>query len=236
MVRLQKFLAEAGVASRRAAEKLIREGHIEVNGEVVSELGSKVDPAKDRVAVDSRPVKVRRKVYVAINKPKGYISTRSDPEKRRIVTDLLPPEWRNLYPVGRLDYDTEGLIFLTNDGEFALRLTHPRYGMRKIYEATVEGRIESQQLGKLMEGIRDEGELLKARRARVVSSNNTRSVVEVELTEGKNREIRRMFQALGYEVSRLTRTQIGRIKLGELRSGKWRTLTEPEIKSLLSKL
>jgi len=236
MVRLQKFLAEAGVASRRAAEKLIREGHIEVNGEVVTELGSKVDPAKDRVAVDSRPVKVRRKVYVAINKPKGYISTRSDPEKRRIVTDLLPPEWRNLYPVGRLDYDTEGLIFLTNDGEFALRLTHPRYGMRKIYEATVEGRIESQQLGKLMEGIRDEGELLKARRARVVSSNNTRSVVEVELTEGKNREIRRMFQALGYEVSRLTRTQIGRIKLGELRSGKWRTLTEPEIKSLLSKL
>ena len=236
MVRLQKFLAEAGVASRRSAEKLIRDGHIEVNREVVTELGSKVDPAKDRVLVDGRPVKARRKVYVAVNKPKGYISTRSDPEKRRIVTDLLPLEWRNLYPVGRLDHDTEGLIFLTNDGEFALRLTHPRFGTRKIYEATVEGRVESQQLGKLTEGIRDEGELLKARRARVVSSNNTRSVVEVELTEGKNREIRRMFQALGYEVTRLTRTQIGRIKLGELRSGKWRTLTEPEIKSLLSKL
>ena len=236
MVRLQKFLAEAGVASRRAAERLIRDGHIEVNGEVVTELGSKVDPAKDRVAVDGRQVKTRRKFYVAVNKPKGYISTRSDPEKRRIITDLLPPEWRSLYPVGRLDHDTEGLIFLTNDGDFALRLTHPRYGTRKIYEAAVEGKIESQHLSKLTEGIRDEGELLKATRARVLSANNTRSVVEVELTEGKNREIRRMFKALGYEVSRLTRTQIGRIKLGELRSGKWRTLTEPEIKSLLSRL
>ena len=236
MVRLQKFLAEAGVASRRAAEKLIREGHIEVNGEVITELGSKVDPAKDRVAVDGRQVKTRRKFYVAVNKPKGYISTRSDPEKRRIITDLLPPEWRNLYPVGRLDHDTEGLIFLTNDGDFALRLTHPRYGTRKIYQAVVEGRIEAEQLRKLTEGIRDEGELLKATRARVLSANNTQSVAEVELTEGKNREIRRMFKALGYEVSRLTRTQIGRIKLGELRTGKWRTLTEPEIKSLLSKV
>ena len=236
MVRLQKFLAEAGVASRRAAEKLIREGHIEVNGGTVTELGSKVDPAKDRVVVDGQPVKARRKLYVALNKPRGYISTRSDPEKRRIVTDLLPPEWRQLYPVGRLDHDTEGLIFLTNDGEFALRLTHPRYGTRKIYEATVEGRIEAEHARKLTEGIRDEGELLKATRARILSANNTRSVVEVELTEGKNREIRRMFKALGYEVSRLARTQIGRIKLGELRSGKWRTLTEPEIKSLLSRV
>src|SRR5688572_11291592 len=236
MVRLQKFLAEAGVASRRAAEKLIREGHIEVNGKTVTELGSKVDPAKDRVVADGQPVKVRRKLYVALNKPKGYISTRSDPEKRPIVTDLLPPEWRQLYPVGRLDHDTEGLIFLTNDGEFALRLTHPRYGTRKVYEATVEGRIEGPQVKKLTEGIRDEGELLKATRARILSANNTRSVVEIELTEGKNREIRRMFKVLGYEVSRLTRTQIGRIKLGELRTGKWRTLTEPEIKSLLSRL
>lgn len=236
MMRLQKFLAESGVASRRAAEQLIRNRHIEVNGEVVTELGTKVDPAKDRVTVDGRPVKIRRKVYVAINKPKGYISTRSDPEKRRIITDLLPLEWRNLYPVGRLDHDTEGLIFLTNDGEFALRLTHPRYGTRKVYEATVEGRIASRELGQLTQGIRDAGELLKATRARVVFANNTRSVVEVELTEGKNREIRRMFKALGHELSKLTRTQIGRIKLGELPTGKWRTLTEPEIKSLLPKL
>jgi 23S rRNA pseudouridine2605 synthase len=235
-VRLQKFLAEAGVASRRAAEQLIRNRHVEVNGEVVVELGTKVDPAKDRVTVDGQPARIRRKVYVAVNKPKGYISTRSDPEKRRIITDLLPPEWRKLYPVGRLDHDTEGLIFLTNDGDFALRLTHPRYGTRKLYVATVEGRVESKQLVKLTEGIREGGELLKATRAKIISANNTRSVIEVELTEGKNREIRRMFNALGFTVSKLTRTQIGRIKLGELPTGKWRTLTEPEIKSLLPKL
>jgi 23S rRNA pseudouridine2605 synthase len=236
MVRLQKFLAEAGVASRRAGERLIVEGRVEVNGQIVDELGAKVDPARDRVMVDGRAVKVRRKLYLAIHKPKGYICTRSDPEKRRIITDLLPLEWRNLYPVGRLDHDTEGLIFLTNDGDFALRLTHPRYGTRKLYEATVEGRVQPQQLSKLTGGIVDEGEMLKASRARLLSANNTRSVVEVELTEGKNREIRRMFKALGLEVSKLRRTQIGRIKLGELPSGKWRTLTEPEIKSLLPKL
>lgn len=236
MVRLQKFLAEAGVASRRAAEKLIREGHIEVNGKPVTALGSKVNSARDRVTVDGQPVKARGKLYVALNKPRGYISTRSDPEHRRIVTDLLPPEWRTLYPVGRLDHDTEGLIFLTNDGEFALRLTHPRYGTRKVYEAAVEGRIEPQAVSKLTGGISDAAELLKATRARILSANNTRSIVEVELAEGKNREIRRMFEALGYKVSSLTRTRIGPIRLGQLRPGKWRTLTEPEIKSLLSGL
>ena len=236
MVRLQKFLAEAGVASRRASERIIYEGRVSVNGQTVTELGTKIEPARDKVSVDGRLLKPKRKLYLALNKPAGYICTRRDPESRKIISELLPEEWSNLVPVGRLDCNSEGLIFLTNDGDFALRLTHPRYGTRKIYQATVEGRIEARQLGKLTEGIRDEGELLKATRARVLSANNTQSVVEVELTEGKNREIRRMFKALGYEVSRLTRTQIGRIKLGELRSGKWRTLTEPEIKSLLSQL
>lgn len=236
MVRLQKFLAEAGVASRRAAETLIVKGRVEVNGEKVTQLGAKVDPGKDRVLVDGRNVKVRRKLYVALNKPKGYICTRHDPEQRRIVTDLLPQEWRTLYPVGRLDHDTEGLLFMTNDGEFALRLTHPRYGTRKIYRATVEGRVEPAHVSKLTAGVMEGGELLKATRARLHSANNTRSVVEVELSEGKNREIRRMFRALGFEVSELKRTQIGRIKLGELPAGKWRTLTESEIKSLLPQL
>jgi 23S rRNA pseudouridine2605 synthase len=233
LVRLQKFLAEAGVASRRAAERLIVTGRVGVNGKPATTLGTKVDPANDDVSVDGSPVKRRRKLYVALNKPKGYISTRSDPEKRRIITDLLPPEWRNVYPVGRLDHDTEGLIFLTNDGDFALRLTHPRYGTRKIYEATVEGRLEPQHVSRLTQGVVHDAEQLKAARARLVSANNTRSVIEIELIEGKNREIRRMFEALGFEVSRLRRTQIGRIKLGELPKGKWRTLTESEIKSLL---
>src|SRR5206468_5346519 len=128
MVRLQKFLADAGVASRRAGEQLILAGRVSVNGQVVQELGTKVHPVKDRVSVDGEMVRPRRRLYVALNKPPGYICTRHDPERRRVISDLLPKEWGHLYPVGRLDNQSEGLIFLTNDGQFALRLTHPRYG------------------------------------------------------------------------------------------------------------
>src|SRR5437016_2400160 len=139
MVRLQKFLADAGVASRRNGEQLILAGRVGVNGQVVRVLGTKIDPARDRVTVDGTAVKTRRKLHLALNKPRGYICSRHDPAKRRAVGDLLPKEWNNLYPVGRLDCDSEGLIFLTNDGEFCLRLTHPRYGTRKKYLVTVEG-------------------------------------------------------------------------------------------------
>ena len=136
--------------------------------------------------------------------------------------------------MGRLDHDSEGLIFLTNDGEFSLRLTHPRYGVRKKYRATVEGRVDGERLRQLTRGLWHQGETLKAEKARLLSANNSNSVVELELAEGKNREVRRLFETQGLEVNRLVRTQIGKIKLGELPSGKWRTLTEPEIKSLLS--
>jgi 23S rRNA pseudouridine2605 synthase len=236
--RLQKFLAEAGVASRRASEQIILAGRVTVNGAVADQLGTKVDPSGDRVAVDGRPVKVRRKLYVALHKPRGYLSTRSaEPDDDRpIVFDLLPKEWRNLFPVGRLDYHSEGLIFLTSDGEFALRLTHPRYGITKTYVATVSGRVEPELLQRFQRGIEDGGETLKAKTARLVSANNSRSVVELELTEGKNREVRRMFESQGLTVERLQRIKIGRIRLGELPLGKWRTLTEPEIKSLLGGL
>ena len=234
-VRLQKFLAEAGVASRRAAEKLILEGRVAVNGHAVEELGAKVDPMADRVSVDGSPVKLQRKMYVALNKPRGYLCTRQDELDRRTVGELLPREWSKLYPVGRLDYDSEGLLFLTNDGDFSLRLTHPRYGVRKRYRAIVEGRVEEGVAGELVRGVMHEGERLKAEQARVLSANNTSSVVELELAEGRNREVRRMFEARGLEVRRLVRTQIGKIKLGELPSGKWRTLTESEINSLLSR-
>src|SRR5437868_296132 len=140
MVRLQKFLAEAGIASRRASEQIILAGRVAVNGRPARQLGIKVQPGNDEVTVDGTPVRARRKIYVALNKPAGILCTRSDPEKRSIVTDLLPSGWRHLAPVGRLDRDSEGLLFLTNDGEFALRLTHPRYGVHKIYRATVEGK------------------------------------------------------------------------------------------------
>lgn len=233
LVRLQKYLAEAGVASRRAAERLIAEGHVTVDGVVVNTLGAKVEAARAQVAVDGKVVRPRRKLYIALNKPRGYLCTRNDPEQRETVLDLLPKEWSNLFPVGRLDRDSEGLLFLTNDGDFSLRLTHPRYGVRKRYVATVEGRIDESQLRRFTEGVQDEGELLKAERARLLAANNSHSTVDLELAQGRNREVRRLFAALGFEVVELRRTQIGPIRLGELPVGKWRVLTPVELKSLL---
>ena len=236
MVRLQKFLAEAGVASRRAGEKIILAGRVTVNGLPVRELGTKVHPACDQVLVDDRPVRLRKKLYVALHKPRGYLCTRRDPARRRTVGELLPKEWEILSSVGRLDRESEGLIFLTNDGEFSLRLTHPRYGVRKTYRVTVEGRVEPATLKRFLGGVTDHGERLQAQRADLISANNTQSVVELELAEGKNREVRRLFASAGLMVSRLQRIRIGPIKLGELPAGKWRTLTESEIKSLLREL
>src|SRR5213075_3192973 len=165
MVRLQKFLAEAGLASRRAAEQIIREGRVAVNGDTVSELGRKVDPAHDRVAVDGKPVKVKRKIYLALNKPRGLVCSRNDELGRATIYELLPKEWGHLHSIGRLDFNSEGLLFLTNDGELSLRVTHPRYGVRKKYVATVAGRVEEQMLRKFERGIFSEGEKLKAEKA-----------------------------------------------------------------------
>ncbi len=233
LVRLQKLLAEAGVASRRASETIIRAGRVAVNGRVVRELGTKVDPQHDAVTVDGAPVKARRKLYVLLNKPAGYVSSRSDPQGRPTVGELLPKEWSNLYPVGRLDYHTEGMLLLTNDGEFALHLTHPRYGVCKKYLATVEGKLEPSVIQNITHGVYDGGERLKADRARILKTGRSQSLVELELTEGKNREVRRLFEAQGLRVTALRRVQIGRVKLGELRGGRWRTLTGAEIASLL---
>ena len=236
MVRLQKFLAEAGVASRRASEPIITSGRVTVNGAVASELGVKVDPAHDRVAVDGRLVKAKRKLYIALHKPPGYVCTRGDGQARDKIGDLLPKEWTELFSVGRLDCQSEGLIFLTNDGDFCLKLTHPRYRIVRKYVARVEGRVTPEMLRQCTTGIHSEGETLKAVRARLISANNSTSVVELALTEGKNREVRRMMTSLRLTVLRLQRVQIGPIKLGELRPGRWRALTEPEIKSLVGML
>lgn len=232
LVRLQKLIADAGVASRRAGEGLIVAGRVAVNGQVVRQLGTKVDPAADEVRVDGEPLRLARKFYVALNKPPGYLCTRSDPEHRPVVADLLPREWRAVYPVGRLDRESEGLLFLTNDGALCLRLTHPRYGLRKKYRATIEGRVEPAVLARLTAGVVHEGQRLCATRAALVSAHGTRSVVELELAEGKNHEVRRLFAAQGLVVERLQRVQIGPIKLGELPLGKWRVLTPPEVRSL----
>ena len=230
--RLQKFLAEAGVASRRAAEGLITDGRVAVNGRTVRELGTKVDPLADRVAVDGRPVKARRKLYLALNKPKGCVCSRHDEHGRPTIYELLPPEWTNLYSVGRLDYATEGLIFLTNDGEFALRLTHPRYAVRKQYLATVEGRIPEAALGRFCRGVFSQGEELKAEKARLLASSSTRSIVELELAEGKNREVRRLLEAVGLKALKLVRTRIGPCTLEGLQVGQARNLLQSELKAL----
>jgi len=234
VVRLQKFLADAGVTSRRAAEKLILEGRVTVNGQPVRLLGSKVDPDRDRVAVEGKPVRAQRKLYVALHKPRGCVCSKQDEHDRPTVYDLLPKEWQIVNSVGRLDYASEGLLFLTNDGEFALRLTHPRYGVRKRYVATVEGWVDEAMLRRFTSGLWVEGEKLKAERGWIVSASKTQSVVELELAEGKNREVRRLFESQGLTVRRLIRTQVGKIKLGELKPGKWRALTQSEIKTLLS--
>ena len=234
MVRLQKFLAEAGVTSRRGGEELILAGRVAVNGETVCQLGSKVDPGHDRVTFDGQPVRARRKIYAALNKPPGCVCSRKDELARATIYELVPKEWGHLHYVGRLDYNSEGLMFLTNDGEFSLRLSHPRYGVRKKYLTTVQGRVTGETLSRFTRGLFYQGEKLKAEKARLVSASQAQSVVEMELAEGKYREVRRLFEAEGMKVKRLQRIQIGKIKLGELRPGKWRTLTEPEIKSLLS--
>lgn len=232
-IRLQKYIADAGIASRRAGEKLILEGRVRVNGDIIRLLGTRIDPSRDVVKVDDRILRPEKKRYVALHKPRGYVSTRSDEKGRRILNDLLPAAWSHLHPVGRLDRESEGLIFLTNDGDFSLRVSHPRYRIPKKYLVTVEGRIDPRQIKVFIRGVWSQGERLKADDARVLSANNSSSLVEIVLSEGRNREVRRMFKSAGRKVERLKRIEIGPIKLGELPAGKWRTLSRAEIQSLV---
>jgi 23S rRNA pseudouridine2605 synthase len=219
MVRLQKFLADAGVASRRAGEQFILAGRVAVNGQTVRLLGTKVEAHHDQVTVDGQPVHVKKLIYLALNKPPGCVCSRKDELDRPTIYELLPVEWGGVQTVGRLDYNSEGLIFLTNDGQFALHLTHPRYGVRKKYLATVEGEVTPAMLALFQQGIFHEGEKLKALAARIISGTRAKSVVELELGEGKNREVRRLFESQALTVKKLQRIQIGKIKLGELRAG-----------------
>ena len=236
MVRLQKFLADAGVASRRASEQIILEGRVEVNGSPVRVLGSKIDPDRDKVTVDGKFFQAHKKFYVVLHKPRGCVCSKKDEHDRPTVYDLLPKEWQIVNSVGRLDYASEGLLFLTNDGDFALHLTHPRYGIRKRYLVTVEGKVDGEMLKRFTTGIYVDGEKLKAERGWILSATKSESVVDLELGEGKNREVRRLFESQNLVVRRLVRTQIGKIKLAELKVGKWRTLTPTEIKTLLPEL
>ena len=224
------------MASRRAGEKIILEGRVSVNGQIVRLLGTKVDADHDKISVDGKTVGVRKKIYVALHKPVGCVCSRHDELGRPTIYELLPKEWATVNSVGRLDYNSEGLIFLTNDGQFALHLTHPRYGVRKKYVATVEGDVTGEMLADFKRGVWHHGEKLQAQAGRIVSANRNKSVVELELSEGKNREVRRLFESQNLAVKRLQRVQIGKIKLAELKPGRWRTLNETEIETLIANL
>lgn len=237
MVRLQKFLAESGVASRRVSEQFILDGRVSVNGTVVRELGTKVEPERDQVQVDGKTVRQQKKLYIAFNKPRGCLCTKSDESgDRPLLSNFLPPHYKHLQTVGRLDYDSEGLILLTNDGEFSVRVSHPRYGIRKLYHVLIAGTLDEASQRQILKGIFSEGEVLRATRIKVLGSKSGQSLIEMELAEGKNREIRRIFSALSLSIKKLQRVRIGKIRLGDLAVGKWRTLTSAEIKSLLGEL
>ncbi len=229
-IRLQKFLADAGVASRRKCEELIASGVVEVNGTVVTEPGTKVNGTED-IRVNGINVVSEKKVYILLNKPVGYISSARDQFSRKTVVDLVNVKER-IYPVGRLDYDTSGLIILTNDGEFANILMHPRHMTEKTYLATIIGALDDKQLKMLENGIDIGGYVTAPAKVRVIKAGDRESVVELTIHEGKNRQVRRMFEAAGHPVQKLVRTAIGQLKIEGLKEGKWRHLTKNEIEIL----
>ena len=234
-IRLQKALAQAGVASRRAAEIMIDEGRIEVNGEVVIEQGRRVDPARDVIRVDgSRIPPPRLHEYLVFNKPRGVVSTMDDPEGRPTITDYLHDyKGKRLYHVGRLDTDTEGMLLLTNDGDFAQRMTHPSYELTKTYVAEVAGLMEPKTAKRLAKGIKLEDGWVNPDFIELISRTENRSMVKIVLHEGRNRIVRRMLEAVGHPVRRLSRTHIGPVKMGQMRAGQIRDLSRDELGALL---
>ena len=231
--RLQKYLASAGVASRRASEILIREGRVSVNGKVVQELGTKVEPGKDSVLVDGKPVQQEEQlVYLLMNKPVGYVTTVKDTHNRLTVMDLVSDVPYRLFPVGRLDYETEGLLLLTNDGEFAYRMTHPKFKMVKTYVATVQGNVTKERLALLQNGVELEDGVTAPADVKILRRENHKTVVEISIHEGRNRQVRRMFDAIGHKVLLLRRVRFGALDLGDLKRGEWRELTPEEVAEL----
>ncbi len=234
LVRLQKLLAQSGVASRRRCEELMLAGLVEVDGEVVTRLGTKVDPRTAVIHVEGRRLPpVSDQVYLAFNKPRGVVSTMSDPEGRRTLSDFVADRPERLFHVGRLDTDTEGLILLTNDGAFAQRVAHPSYELEKTYVAEVEGSVGKATVRRLLSGVEVEGRTVEVRRAKVVSAQAGRSIVELVIHEGRNRIVRRLLDEVGHPVRRLTRTAIGPVVLRGLKPGALRELTGDELGTLL---
>lgn len=229
--RLQKYLASAGVASRRASETLIKEGRVSVNGRVVTELGTKVTPGVDKVLVDGKPVQQEEElVYILMNKPAGYVTTVKDIHDRMTVMDLLTDVPYRVFPVGRLDFETEGLLLLTNDGEFAYRMTHPKFKMVKTYVATVQGNVTDERLAMLRNGVQLEDGMTAPAQVNIIRRENHKTVVEIAIHEGRNRQVRRMFKAVKNPVLELKRISIGPLTLKGVGVGEYRYLQGAELK------
>ena len=229
-VRLNKFLSEAGVASRRKAEKLILEGKVKVNGEVVTNLATKVDPQKDIVEVEGRVVKPQRKRYIILNKPCCYLTQLgSSPDGRKTIQELIKDIPERVFPVGRLDYNTEGLLILTNDGELANRILHPKYKLPKVYLALVEGKVSVNTLKKMKKGIELEDGFAKPDDVRIVRYEGKNTLLEITFHEGRKHIVKRFLANFGHKVKRLKRIAIGPIKLGKLSPGKWRDMNKGEL-------
>ncbi|GGN95325.1 ribosomal large subunit pseudouridine synthase B [Saccharibacillus kuerlensis] len=234
MERLQKILAQAGVASRRKCEELILAGKVEVNGEVVTTLGTKADPDADEITVSGRAIKAQKKLYLMFNKPKGVITSATDPEGRKVVTDYIKGIKERVYPVGRLDYDSEGLLLLTNDGDLAQKMTHPSHHVPKTYLATVEGIPHGDSLEKLRRGIQLEDGMTAPADLDYydVDQEKKQATIRITIYEGKNRQVRRMFDAISHPVKRLKRISMGNLYLQNLKRGLFRHLTANEVNEL----
>lgn len=233
MMRLQKYLASCGVSSRRGAEDLIKKGRVQVNGETVTEMGVQIDEENDLITFDGQPVKTEKKmVYVLLNKPVGYVTTVSDDKGRTTVMELVSEIPVRIYPVGRLDYDTEGLLLMTNDGDLTYKITHPKNQIEKTYVAEVTGNINMNTLLKLRNGVYLDGVKTSPAKVEVVGATQFGTKLEITIHEGKNRQVRRMFESVGCIVKRLKRTKEAGLILGHVPLGHWRKLTEAEVNML----
>ncbi len=228
--RLQKIIAKAGICSRRAAETLIKEGKVSVDGVVVTEMGMKVDHRLQKIIADRVHVRfTEKKVYVLLNKPEGFVTTMDDPQGRPIVTSLVKKVPERIYPVGRLDFETKGALILTNDGELAQRIQHPSFEVKKTYVARIQGKPTAEELKMLEEGVELEGKLTAPAQVKVYRQGKKESILEITVHEGRKHQVRKMCQAIGHHCIELTRTAYGNLSLGSLQSGKFRYLTTKDL-------
>ncbi len=230
MVRLQKYLALCGVASRRKAEDLIKTGRVKVNGKTITTMGVLVDEKEDIIFLDEKKLELEtKKRYVILNKPKGYVTTSEDQFDRATVMDLVSEIEERIYPVGRLDYDTEGLLLLTNDGDFAYKIAHPKGEINKVYIAKIAGVFNQEKAEKLKKGVIVDGKITSESKVELISEDKKYKVVKITIHEGRNRQVKKMFEAVGCKVLELKRTSVGRFSLGNIPLGKWREFTKAEM-------